>query len=83
MKRTKVGVIGNGFVGEAISFAFSTVSEMYIFDTDPLKSLNNIKSVHNCDFVFVCCQLLCLKMDLKIYHMLKVPLKRLLISQYI
>ena len=54
MKRTKVGVIGNGFVGEAISFAFSTVSEMYIFDTDPLKSLNNIKSVHNCDFVFVC-----------------------------
>ena len=54
MKRTKVGVIGNGFVGEAISFAFSTVSEMHIFDTDPLKSLNNIKSVHNCDFVFVC-----------------------------
>ena len=53
MKRTKV-VIGNGFVGEAISFAFSTVSDMYIFDTDPLKSLNNIKSVHNCDFVFVC-----------------------------
>ena len=27
MKRFKVGVIGNGFVGEAISFAFSPVSD--------------------------------------------------------
>ena len=54
MKKTKVGVIGNGFVGEAISFAFSSIAEMYIFDIDPSKSLNDIKSVHNCDFVFVC-----------------------------
>ena len=29
MKKFKVGVIGNGFVGEAISFAFSSVSDMY------------------------------------------------------
>ena len=28
MKKFKVGVIGNGFVGEAISFAFSSVSDM-------------------------------------------------------
>tara|TARA_B100000886_G_scaffold329263_1_gene278456 strand:+ start:80 stop:928 length:849 start_codon:yes stop_codon:yes gene_type:complete len=54
MNKTKVGVIGNGFVGEAISFAFSSIAEMYIFDIDPSKSLNDIKSVHNCDFVFVC-----------------------------
>ena len=37
MKKFKVGVLGNGFVGEAISFAFSSVADMYIFDTDPLK----------------------------------------------
>ncbi len=54
MKKFKVGVIGNGFVGEAISFAFSLVSDLYVFDTDTLKSLNDLESVHNCDFVFVC-----------------------------
>ena len=54
MDKIKVGVIGNGFVGEAISFAFSSVAEMFIFDIDPTRSLNDIQSVHNCDFVFVC-----------------------------
>jgi len=54
MKKFKVGVIGNGFVGEAISFAFSSVSDLYVYDTDSLKSLNNLESVHTCDFVFIC-----------------------------
>jgi len=54
MKKIKVGVIGNGFVGEAISFAFSSVSDLYVYDTDPLKSLNDLKSIHICDFVFIC-----------------------------
>jgi len=54
MKKFKVGVIGNGFVGEAISFAFSSVSDMHVYDTDPLKSLDDLESVHNCDFVFIC-----------------------------
>ena len=54
MSKTKVGIIGNGFVGEAISFAFSSISEIYIYDIDPSRSLNDIESVHNCDFVFVC-----------------------------
>ena len=54
MNKIKVGVIGNGFVGEAMSFAFSSVSEIYIYDIDSSKSLNDIESVHNCDFVFVC-----------------------------
>jgi len=54
MKKSKVGVIGNGFVGEAISFAFSSVSDMYVYDTDPLKSLDDLESVHTCDFVFIC-----------------------------
>ncbi|MDC1337555.1 hypothetical protein N8191_03665 [Flavobacteriaceae bacterium] len=54
MKKFKVGVIGNGFVGEAISFAFSSVSDMHVYDTDPLKSLDDLESVHSCDFVFIC-----------------------------
>ena len=54
MKKTKVGVIGNGFVGEAISFAFSSISEMYVYDTNPSRTINDLESVHNCDFVFIC-----------------------------
>ena len=54
MKKFKVGIIGNGFVGEAISFAFSSVSDVYIYDTNPLKNIDDLESVHNCDFVFVC-----------------------------
>ena len=54
MKKFKVGVIGNGFVGEAISFAFSSVSDLYIYDTDPSKSLNDLDSLHNCDYIFIC-----------------------------
>ena len=54
MKKFKVGVIGNGFVGEAISFAFSSVSDLYVYDTNPLKSLDDLQSVHTCDFVFIC-----------------------------
>ena len=54
MSKTKVGIIGNGFVGEAISFAFSSVADMYIYDTDSSRCLNDIESVHHCDFVFVC-----------------------------
>ncbi len=54
MSKIRVGVLGNGFVGEAISFAFSSVAEMYIYDIDSSKCLNDIETVHNCDFVFVC-----------------------------
>ena len=61
MKKFKVGVIGNGFVGEAISFAFSSVADMYVYDTDPLKSLDDLESVHQCDFVFVCVPTRCIE----------------------
>ena len=54
MKKFKVGVIGNGFVGEAISFAFSSVCDLYVYDVNPLRSLNDLNSLHNCDFVFIC-----------------------------
>ena len=54
MKKFKVGVIGNGFVGEAISFAFSLNADVYIYDIDKSKTINSLDSVHNCDFVFIC-----------------------------
>lgn len=54
MKKNKVGVLGNGFVGEAITYAFSSTSEIYVYDIDPLRSFSDENSVNNCDFVFVC-----------------------------
>ena len=54
MKKYKVGIIGNGFVGEAQVFAFSTVTDTYVYDLDPLKSKDDLTQIHSCDFVFVC-----------------------------
>jgi len=50
----KVGVIGNGFVGESIVFAFSPTCEVRVFDIDPLKSTHTFEQVTECDFVFIC-----------------------------
>ena len=54
MKNLSIGIVGNGFVGEAQAFAFSVISEVYIYDIDPLRSKDKLQTIHNCDFVFVC-----------------------------
>ena len=54
MKKYNVGIIGNGFVGEAQAFAFSPVSNVKIYDIDPNKSTSALSDVHSCDFVFIC-----------------------------
>ena len=54
MKKYKIGVIGNGFVGEAQAFAFSTISNLYIYDIDSSRSINTLEEVHTCDYVFIC-----------------------------
>jgi len=54
LKKYKVGIVGNGFVGKAISHAFSNISEVYIYDKNPSLSKNNIEQINNCNFVFVC-----------------------------
>jgi len=54
MSKYKVGVIGNGFVGEAISFAFSPTTDLRIYDIDPLKSTHSKEEIDECDYIFVC-----------------------------
>ena len=54
MTHYKVGIIGNGFVGESQAFAFSPTNEVRIYDIDPLKSTHTLDEVNECDFVFVC-----------------------------
>jgi nucleotide sugar dehydrogenase len=54
MKRFKVGIIGNGFVGNAQAFAFSPTAEIRIYDVDPIRATHTLEEVNECDFVFVC-----------------------------
>ena len=54
MIKPTIGIIGNGFVGEAQAFAFSPVCNIKIYDVDPLKSTHSLNETHNSDFVFVC-----------------------------
>ena len=54
MRKPTIGIIGNGFVGEAQAFAFSPVCNIKIYDVDPLKSTHTLNETHDSDFVFVC-----------------------------
>jgi len=54
MKKFKVGVIGNGFVGESQAFAFSPTTDLRIYDIDPNKSTHTKKELDECDFIFIC-----------------------------
>ena len=49
----KVGIIGNGFVGNSIAFGFSPTHEIRIHDKDSKKNLNTIEETLECDFIFV------------------------------
>ena len=54
VRKPTIGIIGNGFVGEAQAFAFSPVAELKIYDIDPLRASNTLAETHNSDYVFVC-----------------------------
>jgi UDPglucose 6-dehydrogenase len=53
MKQFKVGVIGNGFVGESQAYAFSPVADVKIFDINPIKATHTLLEVLSQDFIFV------------------------------
>jgi nucleotide sugar dehydrogenase len=51
----KIGIIGNGFVGSAISSGFiHYVNDLKVFDKDPNRSANTLKECVEQDIVFVC-----------------------------
>tara|TARA_A100001201_G_scaffold111460_1_gene95453 strand:- start:979 stop:1872 length:894 start_codon:yes stop_codon:yes gene_type:complete len=49
----KIGIIGNGFVGNSIAFGFSPTHEIRIHDKDKKRDMNTIEEVLECDFIFV------------------------------
>ena len=54
MFSNNVGIIGNGFVGSAISAGFSLHANIRIYDIDPSKSTHSLEDVINLSkFIFV------------------------------
>lgn len=53
MKNT-VGIIGNGFVGESMAFAFSPTADVKIYDINKLKRTHSLDEVLDQEFIFVC-----------------------------
>ena len=51
---TSIGVIGNGFVGNAVAKGFEDFVNVKVYDVDPERSTNPLKETLNTDFVFVC-----------------------------
>jgi nucleotide sugar dehydrogenase len=54
MRDFKIGIIGNGFVGNAINKGFGNYYDVIVYDVDETKSTNTLKEVINRDVVFVC-----------------------------
>lgn len=51
----KIGIIGNGVVGDAIhQNLVGKIDELYVYDVDPVKSLSSWDSAVNSDIVFIC-----------------------------
>ena len=50
----KIGVIGNGFVGNAVASGFKKYAEIRVHDIDPLRSTHDFENTISCDYVFVC-----------------------------
>jgi len=54
MTHYKVGIIGNGFVGESQAFAFSPTAEVRVYDINPLRSTHTLDETLETDFIFIC-----------------------------
>jgi hypothetical protein len=49
-----VGIVGNGFVGNAVYQNLKSKVECKVFDVDPNKTLSTLEEVLEKEFIFVC-----------------------------
>jgi UDPglucose 6-dehydrogenase len=54
MNKFKIGIVGNGFVGGAISRGLNHYHDVMIYDVNPAKSTHTFNEVIKQDVVFVC-----------------------------
>ena len=50
----KIGIIGNGFVGNAIHQGLKEHFDVLVYDLDPEKKINTFARVNEALFIFVC-----------------------------
>lgn len=51
----KIGIVGCGFVGNAISEGFKNIAEIYKYDIVPQKKTHEMEKILDvCDFIFIC-----------------------------
>lgn len=50
----KIGIIGNGFVGNAVYQNIKSYYPTYVYDKNINKSYNSLDEVLSCEFVFIC-----------------------------
>ena len=49
-----IGIIGNGFVGNAVFQGMKEFFNICVYDNDPLKSHNTFSEAGTCDIIFIC-----------------------------
>ena len=49
-----IGIVGNGFVGNAVHQNFKDKVPCKVYDVDKTRSLNTLGEVIDQDFIFVC-----------------------------
>lgn len=49
-----LGIVGNGFVGNALYEGMRTHFDCYIYDIDEKRSHSSLQEVAQCDFIFLC-----------------------------
>ena len=49
-----IGIVGNGFVGNAIYQNVRDKVDTKVYDVDPIRSLNTLEEVVDQEFIFVC-----------------------------
>ena len=52
--QTTIGIIGNGFVGNAVAKGFQNKVEVRVYDIDKDKSTHGYVETINSDYIFVC-----------------------------
>jgi len=50
----QLGIIGNGFVGNALYEGFKDHYEVFVYDNNPLRSLHSLADINALNIVFVC-----------------------------
>jgi UDPglucose 6-dehydrogenase len=54
MQKFNVGIIGNGFVGNALYTGLREFADIKIYDSNNSKCLNSLAEVFNNEFIFIC-----------------------------